>query len=37
MDNSDNLSEYADPEIYDLENQDFAPDGQFFLDYAKKV
>jgi SAM-dependent methyltransferase len=37
MDNSENLSEYADPEIYDLENQDFAPDGQFFLDYAKKV
>ena len=37
MDNSENLSEYADPEIYDLENQDFSPDGQFFLDYAKKV
>ncbi len=37
MDNSENLSEYADPEIYDLENQDFTPDGQFFLDYAKKV
>jgi SAM-dependent methyltransferase len=37
MDNNENLSEYADPDIYDMENQDFAPDGQFFLDYARKV
>lgn len=32
-----NLEEYTDPEIYDLENQDFEPDGLFFLDFAKKL
>ncbi len=32
----DNLSEYADPEIYDLENREFEPDGTFFLDYARR-
>jgi SAM-dependent methyltransferase len=37
MEVNDNLSEYADPEIYDLENQDFEPDGLFFLDFAKKL
>ena len=37
MDNNTNLSDYADPEIYDLENQDFEPDGPFFLDYARKL
>jgi SAM-dependent methyltransferase len=37
MDTRDNLIEYADPEIYDLENQDFEPDGSFFLDYARKL
>lgn len=37
MDTSDNLSEYADPELYDLENQDFEPDGLFFLDYARRL
>jgi SAM-dependent methyltransferase len=31
------LEEYADPEIYDLENQGFEPDGLFLLDYAKKL
>jgi len=31
------LEEYADPDIYDLENKDFEPDGPFFLDYAKKL
>ncbi len=33
----ENLTEYADPEIYDLENQDFEPDGLFFLEYARKL
>jgi SAM-dependent methyltransferase len=37
MDINNNLSEYADPEIYDLENRDFEPDGLFFLDYARKL
>jgi len=34
---SDNLEEYADPEIYDLENWEFDPDGSFFLAFAKKL
>ncbi len=33
----DNLTEYADPEIYDLENQDFEPDGPFILALAQKL
>lgn len=33
---TNNLSEYADPEIYDLENLDFEPDGSFFLDSARR-
>ena len=33
----DNLIEYSDPEIYDLENQDFEPDGPFILALAKKL
>jgi SAM-dependent methyltransferase len=37
MNANDNLSEYIDPEIYDLENQDFEPDGVFFLNFAKKL
>lgn len=37
MNKNDNLSEYADPELYDLENQDFEPDGPFFLEIAKKL
>jgi SAM-dependent methyltransferase len=37
MDPDDNLSDYADPEIYDLENQDFEPDGSFFLAFARKL
>jgi SAM-dependent methyltransferase len=37
MENNENLSDYADPEIYDLENSDFEPDGLFFLDYARKL
>jgi SAM-dependent methyltransferase len=32
-----NLSEYSDPEIYDLENSEFEPDGGFVLDFAKKL
>lgn len=31
---SDNLEEYKDPELYDLENSSFEPDGPFFLDLA---
>jgi len=31
----DNLSEYEDPEIYDLENRDFEPDGGFLLKRAQ--
>jgi len=37
MNTNNNLSEYADPELYDLENQDFEPDGLFLLDVAKKL
>lgn len=37
MNINENLSEYADPELYDLENQDFEPDGLFLLDVAKKL
>lgn len=33
----DNLTEYANPELYDLENQDFGQDGIFLLDYARKL
>lgn len=33
----DNLEEYADPDIYDLENQEFEPDGSFFLDFARQL
>jgi SAM-dependent methyltransferase len=31
------LSEYSDPELYDLENSDFEPDGPFILSLAKKL
>ncbi len=37
MTDLDNLTEYFDPEIYDLENQDFEPDGPFILAYAQKL
>ena len=33
----DQLEEYADPEIYDSENQEFEPDGLFFLKLAQKL
>jgi SAM-dependent methyltransferase len=32
-----NLEEYADPELYDLENKTFEPDGPFFLARAQKL
>jgi SAM-dependent methyltransferase len=32
-----NLSEYEDPELYDLENDDFEPDGPFFLALAQSL
>lgn len=37
MDLSSNLDEYAEPGIYDCENQDFSPDGPFFLALARRV
>jgi SAM-dependent methyltransferase len=37
MSDFDNLAEYADPEIYDLENSDFEPDGPFILALAQKL
>jgi SAM-dependent methyltransferase len=33
----DNLLEYADPQVYDLENNDFEPGGSFILELARKV
>ncbi|MBL8062920.1 MAG: methyltransferase domain-containing protein [Anaerolineales bacterium] len=33
----DNLSEYADPQLYDTENSDFEPDGPFILTLAKQL
>jgi SAM-dependent methyltransferase len=33
----DNLVEYRDPQIYDLENSDFEPDGPFLLEIARKT
>ena len=33
----DNLVEYANPQIYDLENHDFEPDGPFLLEVARKT
>lgn len=35
MIDQDNLAEYTDPEIYDLENVDFEPDGPFILALAR--
>src|SRR5512134_2581865 len=32
----DNLVEYSDPQIYDLENSTFEPDGPFLLEIARK-
>jgi ubiquinone/menaquinone biosynthesis C-methylase UbiE len=37
MNEQDNLVEYSDPEIYDLENSDFEPDGPFILALAQKL
>jgi cyclopropane fatty-acyl-phospholipid synthase-like methyltransferase len=36
MTEHDNFIEYSDPEIYDLENQDFEQDEAFILSYAQK-
>ena len=33
----DNLVEYSDPQIYDLENSTFEPDGPFLLEIARKT
>ena len=32
-----NLAEYTQPELYDLEKQEFAPDGPFFLTLAQRI
>ena len=32
-----NLAEYAEPDLYDLEKQEFAPDGPFFLALAQRI
>ena len=32
-----NLEDYTDPDLFDLENQDFEPDGPFYLALAKKL
>jgi SAM-dependent methyltransferase len=32
-----NLEEYRDPELYDLENPDFEPEGPFYLAYAREL
>ena len=37
MINHDNLIEYADPILYDLENQGFEPTGPFYLSLAQEV
>jgi len=37
MTDQDNLVEYADPEMYDMENSDFEPDGPFILALAQKL
>ena len=34
---ADLLVEYADPELYDLENHEFDPDGSFLMEYAKEA
>ena len=33
----DNMKEYADPGIYDLENKDFKPDDPFYKALAQRV
>jgi SAM-dependent methyltransferase len=37
LNTDDNLSEYADPVLYDLENQKFEPDGPFLLALAQRL
>ncbi len=37
MTDIDQLKEYENPVLYDLENQDFEPDGLFFLALAKQL
>lgn len=37
MTDQTNLVEYDEPELYDLENKDFEPDGPFILAYAQKL
>ena len=32
-----NMDEYLHPDLYDLENPDFEPDGLMFLDYARQT
>jgi SAM-dependent methyltransferase len=37
MDAADNLDEYADPALYDLENHKFEPEGPFYLALAQRL
>ena len=37
MFNHSNLEDYTDPVLYDLENDDFEPDGPFYLAHAQRV
>ena len=37
MQPNDDLSEYALPELYDLENPDFEPEGLFYLELAREL
>jgi SAM-dependent methyltransferase len=37
MDTPDNLVEYTDPVLYDLENDKFEPDGPFYLALARRL
>ncbi len=37
MDGNTNLEEYLHPELYDLENPDFEPEGSFYLSIAKEA
>lgn len=34
---ANNLEEYENPELYDLENSSFEPDGPFFLELAQRI
>src|ERR1041385_2429439 len=37
MEHFANLEEYANPDLYDLENDEFEPDGPFYLALAQRI